>query len=168
MDFPHLTDANGVLHVVAVHKVDKTIRYATCSANCHVDANWIRETIDDTTAVGDQVAHPQVAVDADGHVFVALQHIPAGQGVVAQRVKVTARCATDGWDNDGGDPIDDTQGREQIGGHLVSKALPAFVLDDTNNQRSTVYVQAVGAADRIGRWAQEDATVAFNDICAGQ
>jgi hypothetical protein len=168
VDFPHLVDANGVLHVVAAHKVDNTIQYATCSVGCHVNANWSRETLDDITVLGDEVAHPQVAVDTAGHVFVAFQHTPAGQGTTEERVKVTARCATGGWDNDGGELIDDTQGREQLGGHSVFKALPAFVPDDTHNRLSVAYVQAVGGADRLGRWARKDATLAFNDICAGQ
>lgn len=168
VNFPHLIDVNGVLHTVAVHTVNQTLQYATCSANCHVNANWSRETLDDTTAQGDQVAHPQVAVDAAGHVFVAFQHTPAGQGAAGERVKVTAKCATDGWDNDGGVPIDDTEEREQLGGHLMAKALPAFVFDDTHNQLSVTYVQAVSGTPRLGRWAQEEATTAFNDICAGQ
>jgi hypothetical protein len=168
VNFPHIIDANGVLHVVAVNTATNQLNYATCSANCEVDASWARETIDDTTAAGDQLAHPQIAVDGEGHVFVAFQHIPAGQGATAERVKVTAKCAVDGWDNDGGELIDNSQDREQIGGDSVFKALPAFVFEPIGYKLSVAYVQAVNAGDRIGRWARKDAILAYNDICAGQ
>ena len=167
VDFPHLIDANGVLHAVALHKADNQIKYATCNTNCRLDASWSRETIDDTTAVGDQIAHPQVAVDGEGHVFVAFQHIPSGLGVADERVKVTAKCATGGWDDDGGELIDDSQGREEVGGHLVTKALPAFLFGATENRLSVTYVQDA-AGKRLGRWARKDAGLAFSDICAGQ
>jgi len=174
VDFPHIIDANGVLHAVAIHKdndpnTEDEIKYATCSVNCHIDANWAKESIDDIIVTsGDSIAHPQVAVDAAAHVFVAFQHTPAGLGAAKERVKVTAKCATGGWDNDGGELVDDSQGREQVGGHLVLKALPAFVFDDTNSRLSVTYVQAVGGVDRIGRWARKDTTLAYTDICAGQ
>ena len=154
--------------MVAVHKIDNEIKYASCNTNCNLDANWTRETIDDITVGNDEVHHPQIAVDNQGNVFVAFQYKPEGQGDGAERVKVTARCAVDGWDNDGGEYVDDTQGREQIGGHLVFKALPAFVFDDVNNRLSVTFVQGVGGIDRVGRWARKDATIAYNDICAGQ
>ena len=168
VDFPHLIEADGVLHVVAVNKATNVLNYATCAANCHQDANWARETIDDTTAAGDGVAHPQVAVDESGHVFVAFQHTPAGGGASAERVKVTAKCAVNGWDDDGGELVDDTADREQVGGNGGAKGLPAFVYDATNNRLGVTFVQAVNAADRIGRWARKDATLAYSDICAGQ
>jgi hypothetical protein len=168
VDFPHLIEANGVLHVVAVNTATQALNYASCSANCNLDASWTRETIDDTTAAGDGVAHPQVAVDSEGHVFVAFQHTPAGGGATAERVKVTAKCALNGWDDDGGELVDDTQDREQVGGNGGAKALPAFVFDAVNNRLSLTYVQAVAAADRIGRWARKDAALAYADICAGQ
>lgn len=168
VDFPHLIEANGVLHVVAVNTLTQVLNYASCAANCNVDANWTRETIDDTTAAGDSVAHPQIAVDEAGHVFVAFQHTPAGGGATAERVKVTAKCALNGWDDDGGELVDDTQNREQVGGNGGAKALPAFVFDATNNRLGVTYVQAVGGVDRVGRWARKDATLAYNDICAGQ
>jgi hypothetical protein len=168
VNFPHVVDAGGVLHVVAVNTATSELNYAFCSASCHDDASWTKETIDDITAAGDQVAHPQIAVDGAGHVFVAFQHLPAGLGLTAERVKVTARCATGGWDDDGGELVDDSQDREQIGGDSVFKALPAFVFDATDNRLSAAYVQAVNGADRIGRWARKDAGLAFADICAGQ
>jgi hypothetical protein len=168
VDFPHLIEADGVLHVVAVNTATQELNYASCSAGCNVNANWTRETIDDTTAAGDSVAHPQVAVDADGHVFVAFQHTPAGAGATAERVKVTAKCAFAGWDDDGGELVDDTADREQVGGNGGAKALPAFVYDSTHNRLGVTYVQAVAAADRIGRWARKDAALAYGDICTGQ
>jgi hypothetical protein len=168
VDFPHLIDAAGTLHVVAVNTATNALNYASCSSGCNLDANWDRETIDDVTAAGDQVAHPQVAVDGDGHVFVAFQHQPALQGATSERVKVTAKCAVDGWDDDGGELVDNGQDREQIGGDSVFKALPAFVYDAGDNRLSVVYVQAINAGDRIGRWARKDATLAYSDICAGQ
>jgi hypothetical protein len=168
VDFPHLIEANGVLHVVAVNTATRVLNYASCAANCHINANWTRETIDDTTAAGESVAHPQVAVDDEGHVFVAFQHTPAAGGATAERVKVTAKCAVDGWDNDGGELVDDTADREQVGGNGGAKGLPAFVYDATHNRLGVTYVQAAAAADRIGRWARKDAALAYSDICAGQ
>jgi hypothetical protein len=106
--------------------------------------------------------------DASNNVFVAFQHIPSTGGATDERVKVTARCATGGWDDDGGELIDDSQDREQIGGDTVFKAPPAFVFDATDNRLSVTYVQAVNAGDRIGRWARKDAGLAYADICNGQ
>jgi hypothetical protein len=83
-------------------------------------------------------------------------------------VKVTAKCASGGWDNDGGELIDDSRGREQIGGHMLSKAVPAFGIDRFTNMLSVAYVQDIGLVDRVGRWARKDATLAYDDICAGQ
>jgi len=171
VNFPHIVDAGGVLHVVAVNTATSELNYASCSLDCHRDVNWTTETIAAAAAAaaaGDQLAHPQLAVDGQGHVFVAFQHIPAGMGAAAERVKVTARCAVDGWDDDGGEPVDGSQGREQLGGHTVFKALPAFVFDAADNRLSAAYVQAVNAADRVGRWARKDAALAYGDICAGQ
>lgn len=168
VDFPHLIEANGVLHVVAVNTATQVLNYASCAANCNLNANWTREAVDDTTALGDSVAHPQVAVDDEGHVFVAFQHTPAGGGASAERVKVTAKCALDGWDNGGGELVDSSADREQVGGNGGAKALPAFVYDATHNRLGVTYVQAVAAADRIGRWARKDAALAYSDICAGQ
>lgn len=168
VDFPHLIESNGVLHVVAVNTLTQQLNYASCSANCNLDASWSKETLDDTTAAGDGVAHPQVAVDGTSNVFVAFQHRPAAGGAADERVKVTAKCAIGGWDDDGGELVDDTQNREQVGGNGTAKALPAFLFDATNNRLGVTYVQAVGGVDRVGRWARKDAALAFADICAGQ
>jgi hypothetical protein len=169
VNFPHIAvDANDVLHVVAVDVARNRILYATCSINCHRNANWSRELIDDIGVAGDRMSSPQVAVDVAGHVYVAFQHTPAGQPDRSERVKVTAKCASGGWDNDGGELIDDSRGREQIGGHMLSKAVPAFGIDRFTNMLSVAYVQDIGLVDRVGRWARKDATLAYDDICAGQ
>ena len=167
VDFPHLVEHDGNLHLVAVHKTDNEIKYATCSSACNRHASWATETIDDIAVPGDEIKHPQIAVDAEGRVFVAFQHTPSGMGAANERVLVTAKCGTGGWDNNGGELIDDSSGREQLGGHLVFKGLPAFVWDSGNDRLSVVFVQA-GTGDRIARWARKDASLAYNDICAGQ
>lgn len=166
VNFPHLIDDDGVLHLIAVNTATDDLNYATCAIDCHIDANWSTETVDDLPAGG--IAHPQIAVDGDGNVFVAFQHTPAAGTAADERVRVTAKCAVDGWDDGGGELVDDSESREQIGGNGGAKGLPAFLFDATNNRLSLAYVQAVGGVDRVGRWARKDATLAHADICAGQ
>lgn len=166
VDFPHLIDDAGVLHLVATNTATEALNYATCTLDCHIDANWSTDTIDDIPP--GSTAHPQIAVDGVGHVFVAFQHIPSAGTATDERVRVTAKCGSNGWDDDGGELVDDSQSREQVGGNGGAKALPAFVYDEGNDRLSLTYVQAVGGVDRVGRWARKDATLAYNDICAGQ
>jgi hypothetical protein len=51
---------------------------------------------------------------------------------------------------------------------MLSKAVPAFGIDRFTNMLSVAYVQDIGLVDRVGRWARKDATLAYDDICAGQ
>lgn len=167
IDFPHIVEHDGTLHLVAVHKDNNTLHYASCREDCHDHDSWKPEEIDDITAAGDEVKHPQIAVDGEGHVFVAFQRTPSGAPVADERVVVTARCHFDDWDNDGGELVDDSSGREQVGGHSVFKGLPSFVWSPGRNLLSVVFVQA-GTGSRIARWARKDASLAYTDICAGQ
>jgi len=166
VNWPHIIARDGVLHLVAWNTGVDELIYGTCAADCHENANWTTEIIDDVTPnVGDAAKHPQIAVDSDNRVFVAFNYDSATVGSSDERVMVTARCSPGDW-SDTPEFVDNSGGREQLGGEGVAKGHPSFVYDESNDKLSVVFLYATTTVpvEFIGRWARKGTNATFTDL----